>query len=126
MLYMDRLRVPWMGAPRWREGPAVETLHAERTRPQDHARGTREHDLARFLQFTNGWAAPAPDDPAVIGDARYSMTIETYAPVWGIRFAHGAGQPRVAWIDRSPQRRVDPRDTWLEISGAHPQLRRIP
>ena len=126
-LYMDRLRVPWMGAATWREGPAVSALRTERTRPPDHARGTREHDLARFLHFTNGWAARAPDDPAVIGDARYSMTTDTYTPVWGIRFApERASGPRVIWLDRSSQRRVDPGDLWLEISGDHPRLRKVP
>jgi inner membrane protein len=126
VLHMDRLRVPWIGTATWREGPAVDALQVERTRPNEHARGTRAHDLARFLHFTNGWAARAPDEPDIIGDARYSMTIESYAPVWGIRFASSASEPPVAWIDRSPRRRVNPRDTWLEVIGQHPRLLEVP
>jgi inner membrane protein len=84
-LHMDRIRVPWFGAA---EVIAIATVPAVRETPE-----------RRFAWFTNGWMATDPTDPTVTGDARYSMHVDRYVPVWGIRL-----NP-TEWVDRSRQRR---------------------
>ena len=111
-LYMDRIRVPFFGPASWSPGTSVASL-APSTVAND--RSERGRDLRRFAHFTNGWMARAPDDAALIGDARYSMSSREFRPVWGIRFGDGAS--RVAWVDRSSQRRVDVRQALREVGG---------
>jgi inner membrane protein len=103
-LRMDRIRVPWLGGPSVAQGPAVPDAL-----PRD---GSMADDLHRLAWFSDGWVARDPHDPTLIGDARYSLHPDRYAPVWGIRF-----RPRTEWVNRSRERRVSPRQTWAEISG---------
>jgi inner membrane protein len=123
-LYMDRIRVPFAGAPSWSEGVSVAALDLSA------AAGTgapeRERDLRRFAHFTRGWLARAPDDAGLIGDARYSMSPRAFEPVWGIRFRAGEGAPRVSWVDRSSERRVDVREAWREVRGEDRSYRPLP
>ena len=107
VLHTDRVRVPWFGNPSTAGVDAVPAAHAP-----DHPAMRREYE--RFAWFADQWIAPDPADPSIIGDARYSMVTDRYVPVWGIRF-DDAG--RVAWVDRSRQRRVSPRAMWNEILG---------
>jgi len=109
-LRMDRIRVPWLGAPTVANGPAV---------PDAMTRGVSTvRDLDRLAWFSDGWLARDPQDPSIIGDARYSLHSDRYAPVWGIRFT-----PRTEWVDRSRTRRISPRDAWAEIVGDDPAFR---
>jgi inner membrane protein len=124
-LYMDRIRVPWFGAPSWSPGPQVRLLRGEDLPPAVLADARRRRDFARFQRFADGWVARAPDDPDVIGDARYSSTAERFEPVWGIRFAPESGDVPIAWVDRSRQRRVDVGALWTELRGEDPRYRPI-
>ena len=98
-LRMDRIRVPWLG----------EATHVAVTSVPRCCDELRSRDFERFAWFANGWVARAPDDPSLIGDARYSLRPDRYEPVWGIRFT-----PRVEWLDRSRSRRVSLRDVLNE------------
>ena len=108
MLHTDRIRVPWPGPATTAAVDAVPMAHAP-----DPPAMRREYE--RFAWFADEWVARDPSDASVFGDARYSMLTDRYVPVWGIRFDHAG---RVAWVDRSRQRRVDPREMWDEILGA--------
>jgi inner membrane protein len=123
-LYMDRIRVPLFGSLSWSPGTIVETLENPAIVAAGDARRVR--DLQRFAHFTNGWLARAPDDPDLIGDARYSMSPRDFVPVWGIRFSEGTTSPRVVWVDRSAQRRVDVRQMLREVRGRDETYRPVP
>lgn len=123
-LYMDRIRVPPLGASSWSPGTSVDAL--EEMPIEAAVNAVRSRDLQRFAHFTNNWMARAPDDPGLIGDARYSMSSREFVPVWGIRFGDGAGAPHAAWIDRSAQRRVDPRQMLRELRGLDESYRPVP
>ena len=58
--------------------------------------------------------------------ARYSMSSREFVPVWGLRFGDGAGAPHATWIDRSAQRRVDPRQMLRELRGQDESYRPVP
>lgn len=122
--YMDRIRVPWSGAPSWSSGPQVRLLREEELPPDVLADRRLRRDFARFVWFADGWVARAPGEPDVIGDARYSSTAERFEPIWGIRFTPGSDVP-IEWVDRSRQRRVDVRALWTELRGADPRYRPI-
>ncbi|HEX6095989.1 MAG TPA: metal-dependent hydrolase [Thermoanaerobaculia bacterium] len=103
-LRMDRIRVPWLGEPSVAQGPGVPDAL-----PRDWS---MDYDFYRLAWFADGWVARDPQDPSLIGDARYSLHPGRYAPVWGIRF-----RPQTEWVNRSRERRVSPREAWAEISG---------
>jgi inner membrane protein len=109
MLRMDRIRVPWLGASRYAEGPTVAAFRGSFDDPR------ARRDLARFAWFSDHWLAADPADPTFIGDARYSLTFATYRPVWGIRLA-----PSTTWVDRSRERRERARPVWREILEKRP------
>ena len=113
VIVMDRIRVPWLGAPAWSGGWTTAALR-EAGEAHDEE---RRRDLARFRQFANGWMARAPGETGLIGDARYSMSDGGFVPVWGIRFTEAVSRPRVQWVDRSAQRRVDVRRLVREVFG---------
>jgi inner membrane protein len=41
-------------------------------------------DLKRFRHFSDGYLARNPENPEIIGDARYSMTPTSLIPLWGV------------------------------------------
>lgn len=116
-LHMDRLRVPWRGAVTWRAGAQVDRLTFEDLPATVRSDARLRRDFWRFWWFADGWVARSMLDSAVIGDARYSDAVPRYEAVWGVRFIPGR-EPPVVWVDRSRQRRVDPRALWAELRGA--------
>ena len=123
-LYMDRIRVPWVGEGSWREGARAEPVAlAERLAAVVSPRVAG--DVARVAWFAQGWVARDPGDPTVIGDARYSLTPDVFAPVWGVRVTEGTDPP-VQWVDHSRGRRVDFREWRDEVMGRAASFRRLP
>lgn len=89
--YVDKIRVPWLGSVCISPGPAVSVVgdvpgEFETNDPQE----IRAHRLLRW--FAGGWVARDPDDPAVLGDLRYSFAPNEATPIWGIVDRHQ--QPR--------------------------------
>jgi inner membrane protein len=121
-LHIDRIRVPWSGKPGWKPGTTVAVARltdwSERARTDPRL----AHDLSRFNWFTDAWMARDPDDERLIADARYSQRVDRFEPVWGIRIDVPGPVP-IEWVDRSGERRIDPRELWDEIRGADPGYR---
>lgn len=125
VLYMDRVRVPWIGAATWRPGTSVPAVTAAAL-PRDVLEDARlREDYRRFAWFSNGWIARDVDDPTLIGDARYSRDVDQYAAVWGIRFVPDR-MPPIAWVDFSRGRRVSVAELWREVVGRDPSYRSLP
>ena len=125
-LHADRIRLPWFGAPQWRSGydmPLVEDRHLP---GPVTAQPRLRRDFARFHWFTSGWVARAAHEPEILGDARYSDSVERFEPVWGIRLRPDSAEQPTEWIDRSRERRVDPRAVWDELRGADAAYRPVP
>jgi inner membrane protein len=111
-LRMDRIRVPWFGPATYAESDSVPALRDQRS----------HRDLQRFAWFSDDWLARDPSDPTIIGDARYSLRADRYAPVWGIRL-HA---DHTEWVNLTRERKVDPRELWREIAGRSANFRPIP
>jgi inner membrane protein len=123
-LYMDRIRVPWFAPVQWSEGyemPLATGVDLPAS-PGDEARIRR--DFVRFRWFASGWVARVPEEPDLIGDARYSSATDRFEPVWGIRLQPGRPVP-IEWVDRSRQRRIDPGELWDELRGTDPRYRTV-
>jgi membrane-bound metal-dependent hydrolase YbcI (DUF457 family) len=88
-LHADRIRVPWLGRPRWTAGTAVALTREHDLEPPARADARVRQDFRRFRWFSDGWTARAPSDPGVIGDARYSLRTDAFEPIWGVRFHPG-------------------------------------
>ena len=120
-LYMDRLRLPWFGPPTWSEGYQMRLATAADL-PADIGSDARlRRDFGRFSWFAGAWVAHVPET-GELADARYSSSTVRFEPVWGIRFRPQQPVPG-EWIDRSAQRRIDPRELWDELRGAAPGYR---
>lgn len=125
-LHMDRLRVPWTGGVSWRRGTTVPLFRSDEAPAHWRDDVRVAHDLRRFHWFADGWVARAPDEDELIADARYSDAPDRFEPVWGVRIAAGPAGPAVTWVDRSRERRVDPRALWNELLGRDPEYRPVP
>lgn len=113
-LHMDRLRVPWLREASYAPSDSVPLARPEH--PDER------RDFERFAWFSDGWVARAPSDPAIIGDARYSLRASRYDPVWGIRFRGG----RTEWVDRTRERDANLGAVWREITGRTVTFRDLP
>jgi inner membrane protein len=122
-LYLDRIRVPWMGDTTWSPGTSAGPFG--RLGGADGGMSQRlRRDFKRFQWFADGWVARSAADPSVIGDARYSLSPDRFEPVWGIRFTPGL-EPPVQWVDHSRGRRVDLRVWSDEVRGTDPAFRAL-
>jgi inner membrane protein len=123
-IYSDRIRVPWFSAPSVREGMSLPVVDARELTPEEVRRDGSTRSFARFQWFSDGWVARDPAHLAVLGDMRYSLSTESFDPVWGIRFTVGEAETPVVWVDRTRERRVEAMDLWREISGRDSRYRR--
>lgn len=123
VLYTDRVRVA--KETQWKSGHEVEllTLQALSAEKQNHPRIST--DFERFRYFSAGWVARAKGDTSIIGDARYSLSTESFEPIWGVRFSPQQAQP-TQWVDRTAQNRIPASALWAEITGADPGYARSP
>lgn len=108
-LYADRLRIPYQGARAYAQGYATPTAESPPTR-----------DGERFAWLASGWLARDPTDSTLLGDARYSLRADRYAPVWSVRL-----WPETQWTDRSRQRQASGAALWAQITGRDPSLRSL-
>jgi len=86
-IHADAIRVGLFAGQRIYEGESVplfipETLSS--IPPDSRA----AQDLKRFAILSDGWLAPDPTRPGLIGDARYAMLPNSTIPLWGILLDH--------------------------------------
>src|SRR5690606_31099879 len=98
-------RVPWFGPVRTRPGARSSRVHL-----LDLPDAVQRDDATRrafetWEWFSAGWVTNTGDDPHVVGDLRYSLTIAGADPLWSMRLQPGE-QPPVVRVDAS--RRADP------------------
>ncbi|MEX2401483.1 MAG: metal-dependent hydrolase [Rhodothermales bacterium] len=115
-LYADRIRVAPVHSPTWAPGSSVEALTAAEFATERHVSDRVLHDFERFSWFSNGWTARSPVDSTFIGDARYSLKMERFDPIWGVRFDPG-GSPPTEWVNRTDAREMRLDALWSEITG---------
>lgn len=90
-IYVDAIRVPWIGAPRIREGGVAATARFE-TLPA--AARQNPESVRRFWilnWFADGLLAPIPESPLAIGDMRITPFVEGLQPLWGLQFDPATG-----------------------------------
>lgn len=125
VIHRDRIRVGLFSAARYAPGDALPLVTAEQLTGAERARDRSHQSFARFAWFTDGWVARAPEDPTILGDARYSMSPARFEPIWGIRFTPPSATAEIEWVNRSRDRRIDRAELWSEISGRNPDYRPV-
>jgi inner membrane protein len=124
-LHSDRLRVLGSANSLWKPGSTLELLFASDLPPAAAADVRVQRDFARFSTFSAGWTALADSDQSVIGDARYSLSRDSFEPIWGIRFHPGSATP-TEWVDQTARNRVPVGELWREIRGTADGYRALP
>lgn len=124
-LYVDRIRVPWLGEPRFSPGTSVPFLEESGLDSSEASNGRIVRDFRRFQWFSNGWLARDGTDRSVIGDVRYSMRTDAFEAIWGVRFHPERAIP-TEWVNLSRKRTIKPSALWNEITGTAPGYRAIP
>jgi inner membrane protein len=113
----DRIRVGWFSGASVREGEQLPQVNVEDLTAAEIARN-RNDSFQRFAWFSDQWVARSPHDATVYGDMRYSLSSESFDPIWGIRFTSPEAPADVAWINQTRERKIDPAELWREIIGA--------
>ena len=84
-LHALRVRTPWFSGTQAVHGDTVDRVDLgdlpEMARQDPKTR--RAYEV--FDWFSSGWLGRSPDDPAIIGDQRYSADPSSTKPLWGIR-----------------------------------------
>jgi inner membrane protein len=115
-IYSDRIRVGWFSGVTLVEGWSLPLVTEAELTEGERARNQRR-SFERFHWFSEGWVARKPGDDSVLGDMRYSLAMEAFDPIWGIRFTAADAPTEVEWVNRSGNRRISVADLWSEISG---------
>ncbi len=116
-IFSDRIRVGWFSRPTAVEGWSLKRVTAADLTGAEQLRDPRRRSFERFDWFSEGWVARKPDDPAMLGDMRYSLSAEAFDPIWGIRYTEPGAPTDIVWVNHSRNRRLDLRELWDEISG---------
>lgn len=124
-IYSDRIGVGLFSDSRVREGGSLPKISAKQLTPTELAADERLPVFVRFAHFSDGWMARSPSEPALIGDARYSLDASAFEPIWGIRYNEATASVPVEWVSRTRNRRLGLGDLWSEIKGRHPAYRPI-
>jgi inner membrane protein len=125
IIYSDRIRVGWWSKPLVREGWSLPRLHEADLSAEERRRDSRR-SFERFSWFSEHWVARSPNDPSLIADMCYTLSPETFDPIWGIRFTPAESATEVAWINRSRERKIHPGELWAEIVGRDRRFVAIP
>lgn len=123
VLHTDRIRAG--GEITWKAGSSVALAPLTSLTPAERGNERVVRDYQRFARFSDGWVARAPAMPAIYGDARYSLSIVRFEPIWGVRFHPYAAMP-TEWVDFTRRNRVPMRDLWREINGSDPGYGPLP
>ncbi len=123
-IFADRVRIGLAGDASVRPGWALAHVREGDLTATERARNQRR-SFARFDWFAESWVARSPADATVLGDMRYSMSTEAFDPVWGIRFTAPGETAEVAWVNRSRERKISPRELWEELRGRDPRFRPV-
>ncbi|MCB0220631.1 MAG: metal-dependent hydrolase [Chrysiogenetes bacterium] len=109
VLYADKIRVPWLGRGRASEGETRAALDASRLPAGVQSNPETARALRLIKWFAADWVAQDPEDPAVVGDLRYSFSPEQFSPIWGVRLKPGDRDRPVEWVNNRRKRSIDTR-----------------
>lgn len=115
-IYSDRIRAGWFSSATIREGWSLPWVTADSLNAAERVRN-QSRSFERFTWFSEDWVARSPADASVLTDVRYSLSAEAFDPIWGIRFTPPGAPTEVEWVNRSRERRIEPRELWREITG---------
>lgn len=113
-LYVDQIRVPYIGASCTKEGASIPPAPPP---PSDLGpKAARGHRLLNW--FSSGWVAQSPDDPRFYFDLRYSNESYGIAPFWGVRFLEE--KDSAEWVNTRSERSLRPGILWDRIFANPP------
>jgi len=81
--YIDAIRVG-LGQKRIFAGTSVPSVDIDKDFAQLNQDSRLYQDIVRFKHFSNNYLALNPNNPAILGDVRYSITPTSAQPLWGI------------------------------------------
>ncbi len=82
--HVDAIRIPPFATPRIYPGGEVAKFDAIRDLPELKAGSAVEHDISRFVHFSDDFVAKDPSRHDLLIDVRYSMLPTSLKPLWGI------------------------------------------
>lgn len=103
VFHVDAVRVGLFSDNRIYPGGSIERFVPERVDWID-ADSVLARDIERFSRFSDGFIAPHPETPWMLGDVRYSMLPTGLVPLWGIQIDPAQQDRHVNFI---PDRTVD-------------------
>lgn len=108
VVYTDGVRAGFLKGMQLYEGESAKLRN-----PQDREFATlsprKKKDIERFWKLSEGYMIQHPGNPAILGDARYSMLPTSLSPLWGID---------ISGRDSDPTPYLYFRDSGPEVRGA--------
>ena len=84
MLYVDAVRVPWIGSPRVYPGESWPTLSLDEFQERHSLSDLHITDIERFRYFSADFVVEDPRHKGVLSDFRYAAVPNAVAPLWGV------------------------------------------
>ena len=97
--FVDAVRVSPFSRPRIYPGGQLAKFDAKRDLPQLEAGSAVEHDISRFIRFSDGYVAMDPSRPKLLIDVRYSMLPTSLMPLWGIEMPLASQQQHSRFVN---------------------------
>ena len=95
-LYVDAIRVPWIGKPRVLEGRSSDLATADDlpASAKNNAETRRRFGILNW--FADGLIAPVDGYEHAFGDMRITAAVDSLTPLWGLKFDPTSGEA-TAW-----------------------------
>jgi inner membrane protein len=106
------------GATIYHGGTVRRVRPADLVPPLD-MHSVQARDTARFARVSQGYLAPHPARPAVIGDIRYSMLPDSTVPLWGIEIQPERQQHHIRFLTFRELTAQDRRHFFAMLRGGH-------
>jgi len=120
-VWADTIRVPWLGRPTAWRGESTPRLRPGFP-PLDALPPAVASDVGRFDAFTQGWTVEHPEDPALLTDARYGVTPDSFLALWSIRLPEPGRGGRVEFVRSMSLARRRAGELLDAILGRDPRL----
>ncbi len=117
-IYVDAIRVSYVGGEaKVYPGTSVEKVEVAEERALIGDGSVLAYDIERFDHFSDGYLSRHPEDPLVLGDARYALMPDSVYPLWGIEVDATRADEHAPFISfrSADQRQVD--RLWLMMRG---------
>ena len=104
-MYVDGMRLNWLGAPRVLPGGSADQATFDDLPATAKANGETRRRFAILTWFADGLVAPVSGETNVYGDERITFEVESMTPMWGLKIDEATGDAQ-RWSPPAGRRNI--------------------